>query len=97
PPVLGLADTKLVTRLADHTMLAVCWSRTTWRAARLAIRTIAESSGSIVGVVLTRVNVGRLAGFEAPEAEPFRGSYRNYYQLSPQAIPEHQRLDGPRA
>ena len=97
PPVLGLSDIKLLARLADHTMLAICWSQTTWRAARVALRTLSEASASVVGVVLTRVDVHRLARFETPEAEPFRSSYRDYYYTGEQLVPEPARIDGPQA
>ena len=102
PPVLGLSDTRILARHSDHALLTVCWSRTTWRAVQLALRMLAESGASIVGIVVTRANISRLAAFEVPEAEPYRGRnrdyYRDYYQTGKEIFTTpSSRIEGPRA
>ena len=81
PPVLGLADARIVARLADRVLLAVTWYRTTGQAVKLALRTLLKSGVTApIGVVLTRVNINRLAAYQVPEAEPYHGRNRRYYR-----------------
>jgi Mrp family chromosome partitioning ATPase len=80
PPVLGLADARIVARHVDHVVLAVRWSRTTWRAVQSALRVLTETGASVLGVVVTRADTNRLAAFEVPEAEPYRARHRSYYR-----------------
>jgi capsular exopolysaccharide synthesis family protein len=86
PPVLGLADTRTIARLADYTLLTVCWSATPWKATKLALRTLIESGASAFGLAMTRVDIERLRNLEVPEAETYRRRnrdyYRNYYAAS---------------
>jgi succinoglycan biosynthesis transport protein ExoP len=80
PPVLGLSDARLLTRLADHTILVAAWSRTPWKTVTFAMLTLVRNGGRVAGVILTRANMGRVAGFGFAEAEPFQGKNKNYYR-----------------
>lgn len=80
PPVLGLADTRLVAAQADDTILIATWSRTPWRVAALALQTLLRNRVHVAGVVLTRANMNRLAHFSPAEAAPFKNEYRDYYR-----------------
>ena len=88
PPVLGLADTRIIARLADYILVTVCWSATPWKATKLALRTLIENGASAVGLAMTRVDIERLQKLEVPEAETYRGRNRNYYRSYYQASGE---------
>jgi len=79
PPILGLSDAWIVSRLADHRLLVISWCRTSWTATKLAMQTLSQSGRGATGLILTRVDVDRLATFKVPEAEAYGKRYRSYY------------------
>jgi polysaccharide biosynthesis transport protein len=80
PPVLSISDARVLARLADHTVLVVCWSRTPWSVAKLALGMLLDAGIRVTGMVLNQVDVQRLTSLAVPEAEPYRAPYRKYYK-----------------
>jgi capsular exopolysaccharide synthesis family protein len=54
PPILGLADTPLLSALADGTMMVIEAGRTRTRAAGEAVGRLRQSGANVVGALLTR-------------------------------------------
>jgi hypothetical protein len=77
--MLTVAGSRTLARLADHILVVVRWEKTPWSTVGLALRTLGEIGGRVVGIALTRVDVSRLLFFEFPEAETYRLPYRKYY------------------
>jgi polysaccharide biosynthesis transport protein len=55
PPVLPIADTRLLSALVDRCILAVRWRTTARDAVLRAIEQIGQAGGRIAGLVLTQV------------------------------------------
>ena len=71
PPVLGVADARVVAGKADQVLLGVRWDRTPLRAAQAAAQILYESGAPIVGAVLTRVDARGYAGFSSAGQTPY--------------------------
>ena len=80
PPVLGLSDARLLTKMADHTILVATWSQTRRKVVAMALQTLARNGGRIAGVILSRTNMRRVASFGYDEAAAYGGQYRDYYR-----------------
>lgn len=56
PPVLSVADARLLARLAQDTVYVVEWHRTSQKEARLGYNLLRQSGAEIVGVVLSKAS-----------------------------------------
>jgi capsular exopolysaccharide synthesis family protein len=54
PPVLSVADTRLLAQLADDTVYVVEWDRTSRKEARLGFNMLRQANARIAGVVLSK-------------------------------------------
>ncbi|WP_448208389.1 GumC family protein [Azospirillum sp. sgz302134] len=54
PPVLSVADTRLLAQLADETVYVVEWDRTSRKEARLGFNMLRQANARIAGVVLSK-------------------------------------------
>jgi capsular exopolysaccharide synthesis family protein len=80
PPILGVADARIVSAKADQVLLAVRWDRTPLRTVQGAAQILRDCGTTIAGAVLTRVDVGRYAGFGEAGASPYHRAYRRYFR-----------------
>jgi len=78
-PVLGLADTKILTSLADQVLFVVRWGSTPADAARSALESLAGVGARVSGVVLTQVDLVRHARYGYGDAATYYNRYRQYY------------------
>lgn len=78
-PLLGLADTKTLTGLADQVLFVVRWGSTPEAAARAALQSLHSSASTVVGVVLTRVDMKKHAKYGYGDAISYYHRYRKYY------------------
>lgn len=78
-PVLGLADTKILTRLADQVLFVVRWGATPVEAARSALQSLASVGARVSGVVLSQVDLRRHARYGYGDAGSYYHRYRHYY------------------
>lgn len=81
PPVLSVADSKLLAGIADRSILVVHWGRTLATVAELALSTLQRSGAVVSGVVLSRVDLRGLAALGSPEAEAFVGPSAAYIRV----------------
>ena len=79
PPVLALADIKLLSLLSDRTVLIVRWRDTPRNVVRVALRQLADSGVEVSGVAIARVDVRRNSLYGFGDSALFTGSFRKYY------------------
>lgn len=79
PPVLGLADAKVLTQMADQVLFVVRWGETPAAAARAALQSLESVGARVNGVVLNRVDLERHARYGYGDAGSYYHSYRRYY------------------
>ena len=79
PPILALADIKLLSRLADKTLVIVRWRDTPRNVVRVALRQLADAGVTVAGVAISRVDVRRNALYGFGDSALFTGAFKKYY------------------
>lgn len=79
PPLLGLADSRMLVPLADTVLLVVQWEKTTVEVARNGLRVLQEADADLAGVVLTRVDLKRHARYAYGDVGHYYHKYKHYY------------------
>ncbi|HEY3694290.1 GumC family protein [Phenylobacterium sp.] len=79
PPILGIADARILATKADRVLYAVHWNKTPLRTAQSAIEILRECGADIAGALLTRVDVKRQARFGYQDSSDYFHAYRKYY------------------
>lgn len=79
PPVLSLSDAGLIADAVDGTVFVTRWGRTRKETARYAVKQIQASGGSIVGMVLSFVNVKRASAYTYGDSGQYYGKHQKYY------------------
>lgn len=79
PPVLGVADARMVSARADQVLYVVRWSKTPRRAAQSGLDILQESGANVAGVLLSRVNVKKQAAYGYGDSSDYFQYFRNYY------------------
>jgi capsular exopolysaccharide synthesis family protein len=60
PPVIGLSDAPILSRLAEATLVVVSFNQVTRKAARTALKRIRAAGANVVGAAFTKFAVGKL-------------------------------------
>ena len=79
PPVLAVADTRVLSRLAEKTLFLVRWADTRRETVAAAYRQLADTGASIAGVALTLVDVRRHAQYGYSDSGHYYGRVKKYY------------------
>ncbi|HEY2592629.1 MAG TPA: AAA family ATPase [Chloroflexota bacterium] len=79
PPVLAIADARVLCAKADATLLLTRWRKTPFRASLSAIDLLAESGANVVGVALTQVNMKRIIEGSYGDRYAYSKLVRGYY------------------
>ena len=79
PPVLGVADARMVSARADQVLYVVRWNKTPRRAAQSGLDILHESGANVAGVLLSRVNVKKQASYGYGDSSDYFQYFRNYY------------------
>ena len=79
PPVLAVADTRLLARLADKTLLVVRWAETGRDVVRLALRQMSDAGADIAGIAISMVDVRRNSKYGFGDSGSFTGAFKQYY------------------
>jgi capsular exopolysaccharide synthesis family protein len=79
PPVLPIADARLLAPLADYCVFIVRWGKTGWNTAAHGLNLFKETGARIAGVALSRVNLKQLGTYDFADSEVYRGSYYRRY------------------
>ncbi|HEX3699389.1 MAG TPA: AAA family ATPase [Phenylobacterium sp.] len=79
PPILGVADARILAAKADRVLYLVQWNKTPLRAAQSAVDILHECGANIVGALLTKVNVKGQARYGYGDSSDYYGYFKNYY------------------
>jgi len=79
PPILGVADARLLAAKADRVLYLVQWNKTPLRAAQSAIDILQECGANVAGALLTKVNVKGQARYGYGDSSDYYGYFKNYY------------------
>jgi len=79
PPILGVADARILAAKADRVLYLVQWNKTPLRAAQSAIDILNECGANIAGALLTKVDVRGQAAFGYGDSSDYYGYFKNYY------------------
>lgn len=78
-PVLAVADTRVLSALADKTVFAVRWASTSHRVAATALHQLQQSGAYVAGAVLTAVDVKAHAKDGFTDSVLYAGKLKEYY------------------
>lgn len=79
PPILSLSDSGLIAKAVDCTVFVARWGRTRKETVRYALKQIETSGGSILGVVLSFVDVRRASQYGYGDSGQYQGKHKKYY------------------
>jgi capsular exopolysaccharide synthesis family protein len=90
PPVLGLSDALILSRLAEATLLVVSAHQVARKTAKAALKRLQSAGGHIVGATLNKLDVKRIEYNYA-----YRNMYSAYYGYGAEQQPQQTpRLEG---
>jgi capsular exopolysaccharide synthesis family protein len=78
PPLLAVADPRVVLAYADYVAFVVRWERTAREAVVNSLKLLRDS-GKAIGMVLSQVDVERHARYGYGDMGSYYSKYRNYY------------------
>lgn len=79
PPVLSVADAPVIAQAVDATIFVARWGKTRKQTVIFALRQLAQTGASIIGLVLSRVDVRRAASYTYGDAGQYHGKHKKYY------------------
>jgi polysaccharide biosynthesis transport protein len=78
PPVLPIADARILVPMTDYCVFVTQWRKTRWSAALHAITLLRESGARLAGIVVSKVDVKQLATYGFADSAAYGRSYRQY-------------------
>ncbi|HEX4193102.1 MAG TPA: AAA family ATPase [Stellaceae bacterium] len=79
PPLLGVADSRILCTKADKVLFIVRWNKTPMSAVQAAADILQQCGAKVAGAVLSQVNIRQQARFGYGDSSDYFGSYKNYY------------------
>jgi Mrp family chromosome partitioning ATPase len=81
PPVMAVADARIIGRLVDKTLFVVHWDKTPGKVARAALDQLRRYGTDVAGIVLQRVDLERYGRFGGGDSGYYYhyGRYGKYY------------------
>ena len=81
PPVMAVADARIIGRLVDKTLFVVRWDKTPGKVARAALDQLNRSGTDVAGVILQQVDLNRYGRFSGGNSGYYYhyGRYGKYY------------------
>lgn len=79
PPVLAIADSRILARAADRVIYLVRWNTTPRDAVRNGLKLLREAKAPVFGTVLSQVNRRRHARYDYGDYGSYYGRYTEYY------------------
>jgi succinoglycan biosynthesis transport protein ExoP len=79
PPVLVVADARIVSNCADAVVYTVAWDATPRSAVLEGLKELRSVKTPVIGVVMTMVNESRAARYSYDGYNYYKGKYRGYY------------------
>jgi len=79
PPILGIADARILCAKADRVLYIAEWNKTPIRAAQSAMDILQECGANVAGALLSKVNVKQQARYGYGDSSDYFQYYRDYY------------------
>jgi succinoglycan biosynthesis transport protein ExoP len=79
PPILAVADTRLVASRADKVIYVVRWRKTPKDLVKEGVKLMAQSGLSCAGILLTQVDTKKQSGYGYYDYGYYYGKYKGYY------------------
>jgi len=79
PPLLGVADARILATKADKVLFVVHWNKTPMSAVQAAADILQQCGAKVAGAILAQVNIRQQARFGYGDSSDYFGSYKNYY------------------
>jgi polysaccharide biosynthesis transport protein len=79
PPLLGVADARILAAKADRVLYVVQWNKTPASAALSAVEILQDCGAKISGAILSKVDVKQQARYGYGDASDYFTYYRHYY------------------
>jgi capsular exopolysaccharide synthesis family protein len=81
PPVMAVADARIIGRLVDKTLFVVRWNKTPAKVARVALEQLRRYGTAVAGIVLQQVDLERYGRFSHGNSGYYYhyGRYGKYY------------------
>jgi len=79
PPILAVADARVIGRLADKVVYVVRWNETPKGLVRTGLKVALEAGIDLAGVVMTQVNTKKHAYYGYHDYGYYYGKYKGYY------------------
>jgi succinoglycan biosynthesis transport protein ExoP len=86
PPVLGLADARVLAAKADRVLYLIHWNKTPARTAQSGLDVLRELGANVIGAALTQVNVKQQARYGYCDSSDYFSYFQQYY-LAPTEHP----------
>jgi capsular exopolysaccharide synthesis family protein len=81
PPIIGVADARVIAAKADRVLYLVRWNRTPIRTAQAGLAVLAGCGARLAGVLLGQVDVRRQARNGFQDSSDYYGQYGAYYAM----------------
>lgn len=78
-PVLGVAETRIVTGLSDQTLVVARWRQTSAKAVRTTLDLLAHADSKVGGVALSLVDIKEFASAGLTDAFGYYKKFKGYY------------------
>jgi capsular exopolysaccharide synthesis family protein len=79
PPLLGVADARILATKADKVLFVVRWNKTPMSAVQAGADILQHCGAKVAGAILAQVNIRQQARFGYGDSSDYFGSYKNYY------------------
>lgn len=79
PPLLGVADARILATKADKVLFVVQWNRTPMSVVQAAADILQSCGAKVAGAVLAQVNIRQQGRFGYGDSSDYFASYKNYY------------------
>lgn len=79
PPVLGVADGRILCAMADSVLYVALWNKTPARMMQSALDILEESGANVVGSVLSKVDIRQQSRYGFGDSSDYFKYYRDYY------------------
>jgi capsular exopolysaccharide synthesis family protein len=82
PPVMAVADARVLAPQVDGVVFVVRWSKTDREVVKLGLKNLADSGGRLVGAVLSMVDVEQHAQYSFGDSGYYHKGVKSYYVQS---------------
>jgi succinoglycan biosynthesis transport protein ExoP len=79
PPVLAVADARVLSQMADKTLFLTRWAETPRDVVLMAVKQLASTGANLAGILLTRVNLKKNARYGYADSGYYGRKYSQYY------------------